>query len=73
MGIKAKEQVKSLLALRDLNIKQLSKLIEEKTGEEYSYQALQKRIKRGLMTYNEVIFIAEILNFKIHFEDLEQC
>ena len=71
MGIKAKEQIKSLLALRDLNIKELAKIISEKTGKPCSYGALLKRISRGTIDYNEVVFITEILNYKIKFEDLE--
>lgn len=72
MGIKAKEQIKSMLALRDITLKNLAGLISERTGKDCSYGALSKRINRGTIDYNEVLFIAELLNFKIHFEDMEQ-
>lgn len=70
--IKAKEQIKSMLALRDITLKSLANMISEKTGKNCSYGALSKKINRGTIDYNEVMFIAEILNFKIHFEDMEQ-
>jgi len=72
MVIEAKEQIKSLLAIRGITLKKLAQMITEKTGENCSSASLSNKFSRGTMSYHEVIMIAEMLNFDINFVDLEK-
>ena len=72
MTIEAKEQIKSLLALRGLTLKKLAQMITEKTGQSCSSASLSNKFSRGTMSYHEVVLIAEILGFEILFNDIEK-
>ena len=63
-----REQIKALLAQENLKMKDLAAKMQEKTGKSYSLQNLSHRLKRGTVTYNEVLLISEILGYKINFE-----
>ncbi|MFA6989854.1 MAG: hypothetical protein WC197_07275 [Candidatus Gastranaerophilaceae bacterium] len=49
-------------------MKEIALKMQEKTGKNYSLQNLSHRLKRGTVTYNEVLLISEILGYKIKFE-----
>ena len=72
MVIEAREQIKSLLALRGLTLKKLAQMITEKTGQNCSSASLSNKFSRGTMSYHEVMMIAEMLGFEISFNDVEK-
>lgn len=72
MIIEAKEQIKSLLALRGYTLKKLAQMITEKTGQNCSPASLSNKFSRGTMSYHEVAMIAELLGFEISFNDVEK-
>ncbi|MBR1424646.1 LLM class flavin-dependent oxidoreductase [bacterium] len=68
MIIEAREQIKSLLAIRGMTLKKLAQLLTEKNGKTCTLTALSNKLRRGTITYNEVMKITEILGFKISYE-----
>lgn len=68
MIIEAREQVKSLLAIKCITLKKLAEIITEKTGKICTSSALSNKLRRGTITYNEVIKIADYLGFKVSFD-----
>lgn len=71
MNIKAREQIKSLLAAKNIKMKDLCVLLSEKLNKNYSPTNLSNKLKRGTISYNEVLVIAEILGYEIQFVDIE--
>lgn len=71
MSMKAREQIKSLLAAKNIKMKELCKLLSEEMGKNYSSNNLSNKLIRGSITYNEVLLITEILGYKITFVDTE--
>ncbi|MBQ4114321.1 hypothetical protein IJD34_02835 [bacterium] len=67
MKLQVKEQVKTLLAQEDLKLKELAELITNKTGQKCSPDSLSHKLRRGSMTYNEVLMITELLGYRISF------
>ncbi len=67
MKLAVKEQIKTLLAQRGMKQKDLAVILTEKTGRNYTPDTLSHRLNRGTVTYNEVLLIADILNFDINF------
>ena len=72
MNMKAREQIKSLLAAKNIKMKELCLLLSEKMGKNYSSNNLSNKLIRGSITYNEVLLIADILGYKITFVDTEE-
>ncbi len=68
MIIEAREQVKLLTSMRALTMKQLAEKITEKTGKICSPSALSNKLRRGTITYNEVMRIVDILGFKVSYD-----
>ncbi len=68
MKIEVREQIKSLLATRNMTLKELAEILSVKTGKKYTLSSLSARLKRGSFSYNEVITICEILNYDIEFK-----
>ncbi len=66
----AKIQIKTLLAQRAVKLKDLAQLLTERTGKPYTPNGLTHKLSRGSITYNEVLQIADILGYKIRFEDI---
>lgn len=69
MNLKVREQIKVLLVQRKMKLKGLAQKLTEKTGKKYTENSLSQRLGRGSITYNEMLFIAEILDFKIEIVD----
>jgi len=67
MIVLAKEQIRSLLALKGLTQKKLAELITLKTGKNCSQNSLSKKLTRGTITYNEVMQIADLLEFDVNY------
>ena len=72
MSMKAREQIKSLLAAKNIKMKELCSLLSDKMGKNYSSNNLSNKLKRGSITYNEVVLIADLLGYKITFIDTEE-
>ncbi len=70
MGMQIREQIKSLLAVKNMTMKELAQLLSQRLGKEYSLPNLSGKLKRGTINYNEVLIIAEILGYKIKFIDM---
>lgn len=70
MRIEAREQIKSLLALRGMTVTDLAKKMTEHTNKQYTLASVLAKLKRGTLSYNEVLTICEILEYKIEFKSL---
>ena len=70
MRIEAKEQIKSLLAIRGMSTTELARKLTEYTGKHYTLASLLAKFKRGTLSYNEVLTICEILDYEIEFKSL---
>ena len=70
MRIEAKEQIKSLLGERAVTQTKLAELLTEKTGHKYTVYNLSTKMRRGTLSYNEMLTICEILNYGIEFKSL---
>ena len=68
MKMLVREQIKTLLAQENIKMKELAEKMQEKTGKNYSLQNLSHRLKRGTVSYNEVLLIIEILGYDLKFE-----
>lgn len=68
MIIKAKEQIKSLIALKGMTLTQLADFLTKKTDKKYTLDSLSKKLNRGAIPYNEVMMIADLLGFKVSYE-----
>lgn len=68
MKMLVREQIKALLAQENIKMKELAEKMQEKTGKNYSLQNLSHRLKRGTVSYNEVLLIIEILGYDLNFE-----
>lgn len=71
MQVLAKEQVKSLLAAKGMTLKDLSALITEKSGKNCSSSSLSKKLTRGTISYNDVVYISNLLGYQIKFDYVE--
>lgn len=67
MRLQIKEQVKTLLAQEGVKLKELAAMISDKTGEVCSANSLSQKLRRGTLSYNEALMIAEILGYRIDF------
>lgn len=67
MQMLVREQVKTLLAQEGIKMKDLAMKMEEISGRTYSLQNLSHRLRRGTLTYNEMLLIADILGYEISF------
>ena len=67
MKLQVKEQIKTLLAQEDLKLNELAELITNKTGQKCSPDSLSHKLRRGSLTYNETLIIAELLGYEIAF------
>ncbi len=68
MQMLVREQVKTLLAQEGIKMKDLAIKMEELSGKTYSLQNLSHRLRRGTLTYNEMLLIANILGYEISFQ-----
>lgn len=72
MDLLAREQIKILLAQEKLNQKELAAMITEKTGKICLPNSLSQKMRRGTLSYNEMLTIAKILGYKIEFKKVEE-
>lgn len=67
MSVKVREQIKSLLGAKGVTMKEVAQILAEKTKKNYSLANLSSKLKRGTLTYNEVLIIVDYLGYKIEF------
>lgn len=65
-------EIKNLVADKDLTLTKLAELMGKKLGRKYSLASLSQKLRNGTISYREVMLIAEILNYKIVFYDLDE-
>ena len=67
-----KNKIKMLAASRGVTLKKLAERLSELSGEEYTYNSLLGKLNRESLSLKEAEFIAEILNYKLEFLDLNK-
>ncbi len=70
MKLLVKEQIKTLLAQEGLMLKELALMISEHTGKQCTPDSLSQKLRRGSLTYNETLMIAELLGYEISFNKI---
>ena len=67
MKLLIKEQIKMLLLQEGLMLKELAELISKSTGKKCTPDSLSQKLRRGSLTYNETLMIADLLGYEIKF------
>ena len=67
MKLLIKEQIKTLLAQEGVKLKEHAEMISEKNNENCSANSLSQKLRRGTLSYNETLLIAELLGYEITF------
>jgi len=52
----------------NIKLKDLAKLMTEKSNKKYTSDGLSHKLSRGRLTYDEMLIITEILGYEIKFE-----
>ena len=65
--MKARNKIKSLIALRCLTITKLAQRMQEKTGKPYTFKSLTGKLQRGTLSLDEAYLIADLLDYKLEF------
>ena len=65
--MKARNKIKSLIALRCLTITTLAQMMQEKTGKLYTFKSLTGKLQRGTLSLDEAYLIADLLDYKLEF------
>lgn len=65
MKLKARELIKVLLSEQKVQQKELAQMLTEKSGKDYTPSGLSHKIGRGTISYDEVLLIADILDYEI--------
>lgn len=63
-------EIKNLVADRDMTLTKLAELMGERLGRKYSLASLSQKLRNGTISYKEVKLIADILKYKIIYYDL---
>ena len=72
MKKRIQNEVKNLVADRDMTLTQLATLIGERLGKNYSLASLSQKLRNETITYKEIILISELLDYKIIFYDYKK-
>jgi len=65
-------EVKNLVADRDITLTKLAQIMGQKLGRNYSLASLSQKLRNGTISYKEIRLIADILDYKIIFYDLHE-
>ena len=65
--MKARNKIKSLIALRCLTRTKLAQMMQEKTGKPYTFKSLTGKLQRGTLSLDEAYLIADLLDYKLEF------
>ncbi|MFI3300768.1 MAG: hypothetical protein R3Y28_05040 [Candidatus Gastranaerophilales bacterium] len=68
--INIKFKIKMLAASRGVTLKKLAQEIEKRLNEEYTYSSLLGKLNRETLSLKESFIIADILKYKLDFEDI---
>lgn len=68
----AKKEIKVMLAKKELTLKKLVDLLNEKYNRKDSLQNLSNKLNRDSIKYREVEEIAETLGYRIDFTELDR-
>jgi len=71
--MRARDQVKTMLATRAMTMTKLAEIMTEKTGKVYSPNNLSGKLGKNMLRYSEMQLICEILDFSIDFRDNTKC
>lgn len=66
-----KTQLKLMLTLKHVSMKDLARLLSEQTGSEYTAAKLYGKINRDTITFTECQNIAKILGYKVEFTEID--
>ena len=67
--MKARSEIKALIAMRCTTITGLARLMKEKTGKPYTFKSLTGKLQRGSLSLDEAYIIADLLDYKLEFVD----
>ena len=67
MKLLVKEQIKMLLLQEKLMLKELAELISQNSVKKCTPDSLSQKLRRGSLTYNETLMIADLLGYDIKF------
>lgn len=67
-----KAKIKMLAISRGMTLKNLAIKLSEMTGENYSYNSLLGKLNRESLSLKEAEYIAQILNYKLDFLDINK-
>ena len=67
MKLLIKEQIKILLLQEHLMLKELAELISKNSEKKCTPDSLSQKLRRGSLTYNETLMIADLLGYDIKF------
>ncbi|MCM1265131.1 MAG: hypothetical protein NC200_02940 [Candidatus Gastranaerophilales bacterium] len=62
-------EVKNLVADRDMTLTELAKEMSRRLERNYSLASLSQKLRNGTIPYSEIRLIADILDYKIIFFD----
>jgi len=68
----AKEEIKVMLARKNLSMRKLIEIINEHYNRKDTVQNLSNKLNRDSIKYKEVEEIADVLGFRIDFTDLKR-
>ena len=68
MKFSAKDLIKLLLSKEDMTQKNLTKLLTDKTGRNYTPDGLSRKLNRDTITFKEVALIVDLLGYEISIE-----
>ena len=71
MKLLVKEQIKTLLAQEGIMLKELAEMISVHTRKPCTPDSLSQKLRRGSLTYNDALMIAELLGYEISFNKKE--
>ena len=69
MSKNVREQIKSILAQKSVTMKEVANFLAKETKKNYSLANLSSKLKRGTLSYNEVVIIADFLGYDIEFRE----
>lgn len=69
MELQARELIKSLLAQRGKTMKELTQELSVRLNRKYLPDSLSHKLRRGSISYNEMLIVFDILEYKLIFED----
>ncbi len=65
-------EIKNLVADRDITLTKLADMMGQKLGRNYSLASLSQKLRNETISYKEILLIAELLNYKVLFFDLSK-